>query len=117
MTSFIIIATRNYPCFQYEKKMRSTSKLTRYMNTYIRPINQLVLRRRIQPEQYILIAGENDNLSENFEFHKDEKPALGEPDIEEDDLDLTSKSSDTKSRTGNMLLECTLQAGLPRSEL
>ena len=65
----------------------------------------------------MLMAGENNNLSKNFESHKDEKPALEEPDIEKDDIDLTSKSSDTKSRTGNMLLECTLQARLPRNEL
>ena len=56
------------------------------------------------------MAGKNNNLLNDFGSHKDEKPALEGADIEEDNIDLASKSLDTGSRAIDMLLKRTPQA-------
>lgn len=47
---------------------------------------------------------EDDNLSYDFRFHKNEEPAPKTPDIKEYDLNLMSQSSNTKNCTRIMLL-------------
>ncbi len=63
------------------------------------------------------IPEKDDNLSDNLGPFKDKKLILERPNIEEDDIDLASKSLDTESYTKNKLLKHTPQAGLLRSEL
>ena len=91
--------------------MKLTSGLTRYINSCTSPINQQVLSLRILPEQDMLLAGKRDNLTDNFQFYKDEKPALERPDKKKDDINLASKSSDIDMRSGR-----TPQARLLKSE-
>ena len=75
------MATRNNPCPQCGKKMKSTSGLTRHMNTCTSQTYQQVLTLRMQPEQNMPMAGEDNNSSDNYRSHKDEEPALNAPDI------------------------------------
>ncbi len=66
-TSFTILDTRNYPCLQCEKKMKSTSGLTRYLNA------GTSLSLRIQPDQNMPLLVEDGNASDYFIHHKIEK--------------------------------------------
>ena len=63
------------------------------------------------------MARKDNNQSDNFGFHKDKKPILEGLDIEEDDINLASKSLDTGSYIRNILLRRILWAGLLGSEL
>ena len=47
--------------------------------------------------------GENNNLLDNFRSYIDKKPILKRPDIKKDNIDMTSKSFDTRSHTRNIL--------------
>ncbi len=70
----------------------------------------------MQPKQDILIPGEGDNVSGNFEPHEDEESILEEQEIERDHRNLVGKSSDTGSHARDGLLRRTLQARLLRNE-
>lgn len=63
------------------------------------------------------MAGIDDNLSDNLGSYKDEKPAIERLDIEKDDKNYISKSSDTESCTRDIFSEHTLQDWLFRREL
>lgn len=65
----------------------------------------------------MLIVREDDNLSDNFRSHKDQKPALKELDIEKNNIDLVSKSLDTESLAKDMLSDRVSQDRLLKSEL
>lgn len=56
----------------------------------------------------MLIAGENDNTSDNFGFYKDEKFVLEQQKIEDDYKDAVSKNLDIKSHVRNILSGYTL---------
>lgn len=60
---------------------------------------------------------ENDDISDNFGPHKDEKSTLKEQDIEEDDENLVDESSNTKNCIKDDLSGCIPQNGLLTSEL
>lgn len=49
------------------------------------------------------MIGENENLLDNFGLHEDEKLALEEPDVEEDNINSVKKRSDTESFARNIL--------------
>lgn len=63
------------------------------------------------------MAGKDDNLFNNFGPYKDGWLALKRSNIEEDDINLVSKSSDTESYSRDMLLGCIPQNGLLESKL
>lgn len=63
------------------------------------------------------MAGEDHNLSDNFQSHNNEIPVLEQLEIEENDMNLVSKSLDTKNHIRNMLSNFTSQDGLLKSEL
>ncbi len=52
------------------------------------------------------MIGKDDNLLDNLGSHKDEKSALEKRDIEEDDMDLGSKSLDIRNHIRDMLSRC-----------
>ncbi len=108
------MATRNYPCPGYGKRMKSTHGLARHMNTCS---SQQVLLLRMQPEQDTPILGEEDNTSGNLGPHDDEESTLAEQNIEGAHKNLVGESSDTESRAKDGLSGRTLQAGLLGSEL
>lgn len=58
--------------------MKFTSRLTRHINAYICQIIQQVFLIHIQLKQEILMSEEDDNASNNFELHEDEKSILEE---------------------------------------
>ena len=64
----------------------------------------------------MLMSGEDDDVSENFVPHKDEKSTLKEQEMEGDYRDLVGKSSDTGSRARDGLSRHTSQAWLLASE-
>lgn len=64
----------------------------------------------------MLTLREEDNLSDNFGPHLDEKSALERPDIEKNDIDLVDKSVDTRSRIREILSERIPHDGLLGSE-
>ena len=63
------------------------------------------------------MLGEDDNASEYFGSHKDEKYTLDKQDIKRNDKDLVGQSLDTRSRVRNGLSGDIPQAGLFVSEL
>lgn len=63
------------------------------------------------------MLGEDNDVSENFKLHKDEKFILEEQNIERDYRDMVNKSSNTRSRAKNGLLGRTPQDRLFASEL
>ena len=83
------------------------------MNTYM---NQQVFPIYMQLKQNTLISGEDDNASENFGPHEDEKSTLEEQDIERDHTYLINKSLDIRCCARDGLLERTPQDGLLASE-
>lgn len=62
------------------------------------------------------MAWVDDNLSDNFRLHKDEKFALERPDIEKDNIYLVSKSLDTEKYPRNIFLGYIPLNGLFESE-
>ncbi len=69
------MATRNYPCPGCGKRMKSTQRLTRHMNTCM---SQQVIPLLMQPKQDTPILGEDDNASGNLGLHEDEESTLAE---------------------------------------
>ena len=65
----------------------------------------------------MVMPREDDNTSEYYELHEDEKYILDKQDIEKDNKNLVGKSSDIRSRVRDSLSGCTPQNGLLTSEL
>lgn len=80
--------------------MKLTHKLTRHMNIYT---SQQVFSIHIQPKQNILILKEDNNTSDNFASHENEKSTLKKQDIEKDYRNLVDKSSDIRSHVKDNL--------------
>ncbi len=93
--------------------MKSTYGLTRHMNTYT---SQQVLLICMQPKQDTPIPGENENTSDNFGLHEDEKSILEEQDIEGDHRYSVGESLDTRSHARDGLSGRTSQDGFLASE-
>lgn len=62
------------------------------------------------------MAGEDDNLSNNFRLYKDEKLVLKGANIKENDIDLVSESLDTGTHIRNILSGYTFQNKLLRNK-
>ena len=75
------MATRNYSCTAYEKRLKSTHGLTKHINIYT---SHQVLSIRMQPKQNTPIPEKDENASENVGPHENEESILEEQDIEED---------------------------------
>lgn len=71
----------------------------------------------MQLKKNTLISGKNDNLSENFWHHEDEKSILKEQNIKGDYRNLVDKSSDTRSDIRDGLSGHTPQDRLLTSQL
>ena len=84
------------------------------MNSYT---SQQVFPIHMQPKQNMPIPRENNNASENFKPHEDEKSTLEEQNIEGDHTNLVSENSDIGSYTRNGLSGHTPQDWLLASEL
>ncbi len=76
-----MLSTRVHSCPRCGKRMKSTHRLTRHMNTYTK---QQVLPIHMQPKQNTPIPGEDENTSDNFGLHEDEESILEEQDIKGD---------------------------------
>ncbi len=63
------------------------------------------------------ILKKDDNISENFEFYKDENFILKEQDITEDYRNLVGKRLDIRSHIKDSLFRCTFQDKLLANEL
>lgn len=63
------------------------------------------------------IVGEDDNLSNNFGLYRYKKLAQERSDIRKDNIDLVSKSSDTKNYVRVMSLVYIPQDGLGENDL
>lgn len=63
----------------------------------------------MQPKQDMLIAGEDNNVSDNFNTYLNKKFILDEQDIEKNYKDLVDKNVDTQSCTRDELLKYTSQ--------
>lgn len=107
-----MLSIRVYICPGCGKRMKSTSGLTRHMNTYTNPIIQQVLPIQIQPKQDMAMLEKNNNTSDNFRSHEDKESILKEQNIKNDYKDLVSKKMNTKCHTREMLSGCTFQGGL-----
>ncbi len=107
------MATRNYLCPGYGKRMKSTHGLTKHKNIYT---SHQVFSIYIQSKQNTPIPGENDNISGNFEPYKNEKSTLEEQDIKRDHRNLVGKSSVTESHVRDDLSGCIPQTRLIGSE-
>ena len=107
-----MLSTRVYSCLGCGKRMKSTYKLTNNINTCT---SQQVFSIHMQPEQDMLILGEDNNVSENFGPHKDDKSE--EQDIEGDHRNLVGKRSDIESHVKDGLLGRTPQDGLLANKL
>ena len=77
--------------------MKLTDGLTRHMNACTGQIIQQVFLPHMQPEQDMPMPEEDDNVSDNFGFYKDEKSTTEMQDIERDHRDLVGENSDTRS--------------------
>ena len=86
--------------------MKLTRGLTKQRNICT---SQQVFPIYMQPKQNMLILGKDDNASENFGSHEDEKSILEEQDIERDNINLVNKSSDIGTCVRNGLFRCTPQ--------
>ncbi len=93
--------------------MKLTHRLTRHMNICT---SQQVLPIRMQLKQDTPIPKEDENTSDNFGLHGDEKSILEEQDIEVDHRNSVGKSSDTGSHARDGLSGRTPQDGLFASE-
>ena len=109
-----MLSTRVYPCPGCGKRMKSTSRFTKYMNSCTSQIIQHVLLRHMQPEQYVSMPGKNDNASDKFRLYEDEESIPEAQDREEDHRHLVGESSDTGSRAR---ARRTPQDRLPGNEL
>ena len=89
--------------------MKSTYELTKHINTYT---SQQIFLIRIQPKRNLLIPREENNISENFGLHEDEKLTLEEQDIEKNHKNMVGKSLDIGSHTRDGLSGHTPQDGL-----
>lgn len=78
--------------------------------------SQLVFSICMQPEKDTSIPQKDDNISENFGRHEDDKSTLEEQNIKGDYRIMVGKSSHMRSRVKNGLLECTPLNGLLASE-
>ena len=112
-----MLSTKEYSCPGYGKRIKSISGLTRHINACTSQIIQQGLLIRMQPKQDMSMPGEDDNSSEYFGSHENEKYILNEQNIEGDHRDLVGKSSDTKSRAKDDLSGRTPQDGLLASQL
>lgn len=65
----------------------------------------------------MLIPGENDNISDDFRFYKDEKFILEQQKIENDYRNAISENLDIKSHMRNILSGYTSQNRLFKNEL
>lgn len=95
-----MLVIKNYIYPQYKKRMKLISRLTRYLNTC------MSLQLHIQSNQDSLILAKNDDILAYFIYYeKKEYPLDNEDqDVEKDQKDLVSKSSDNES----------IRDGLPR---
>lgn len=73
------------------------------MNICISSMSQKILPIHIQPEQNTPMAEEDDHSLDNFGSYKDEKQVLERQNVEKDNINSISKSSDTENCAENML--------------
>lgn len=86
--------------------MKSIGGLTKYMNMCMSQVIQQVLPL-MQLKQNILVLKEDNNLLDNLKPHEDEELAIKRSDIGKDNINLVSKSLNTRNHTRDMLLERT----------
>ena len=103
------IRVHSYP--RYGKSVKSTHGLASHMNMCA---SQQGLPIYMQPKQNTPIPGEDNNISENFGSHEDDKSE--EQDIEVDHWNLVGKSSDTVSHVRDCLSSLTPQDRLLSSQ-
>ena len=87
------------------------------MNAYMIQFIQQVLPIHMKSEQDTSMPGEDDDASENFGSHEDEKSTLKKQEMERDQRDFVGKSSNIGSYTRDGVSRHTLQAGLLANEL
>ncbi len=92
-TSFTMLNTKNYPCAQCGKRIKSTNRLTRHQNA----CKSLPLR--IQPDRNTPMLAKDDNAFDHFIYYKEDKYLLDnkEQKIRENLRDLISQCSDNES--------------------
>ena len=108
------MSTKVQSCQRCGKRRKLTFEPIRTINIYT---SQQVFLLHMPPKQNMPIPEEDDNASENFGLHKDEKFILKAKNIEGHHTNLASKSFDIKSYIRDGLSGCTPQDRLFVSEL
>ncbi len=105
-----MLDTKNYPCPQCRKRMKSTSGLTRYRNACTS------LPLHIQSDQNTPMLVEDDDASDHFQHHEEEEYLLGNEGQEIRENQRDSGQSLNNKSLRDILPGRTPQAGLLGSE-
>ena len=107
-----MLATRNYTCSPYEKRLKSKNELSKYLNICM----SLPLCMQLYRDSTILV--ENDNALDYFTHYNRKKYPQDNKgkDIEKDQKDFIGKNSDNKS-VKKMPPKCMPQNGLFATQL